>query len=76
MARLPRAKGQSRFCAGGGEIVLNDPQLPNSIREISMRNVRLGSGSADFTLAREGTKVRLAETSGHLAVSLAAKLTY
>jgi hypothetical protein len=58
------------------EIVLNDPQLPKSIRVISVRNVRLGSASGDFTLAREGARVWLAETSGDLAVSLGGKLTY
>jgi glycogen debranching enzyme len=64
------------FNPGAGEIVLNDPQLPKSIRVISVRNVRLGSTSADFMLERDGARVWLAQTSGDLAVSLGGKLTY
>ena len=55
-------------------IVLNDPQLPGSIREISVRNVRLGAARADFTLARGGAGVHVAGASGDLTVSLGSKL--
>jgi glycogen debranching enzyme len=76
MSQLVQSLLGLSFNPGASEIALNDPQLPKSIREISVRNVRLGSASADFTLARDGTSVRLTDTSGDLAVSLGGKLTY
>jgi glycogen debranching enzyme len=58
------------FDPGAREIVLNDPQLPRSIARISVRNLRLGTARAGFTLAREDATARLIETSGDLAVRL------
>ena len=48
----------------------NDPQLPDSVREIRLRNLRVGAAGADFTLVRDGAHVRLTEASGGLSVSL------
>jgi len=49
---------------------LTNPQLPDSIREIRVRNLRVGAAGADFTHVREGARVRLAKASGDLSVSL------
>jgi glycogen debranching enzyme len=61
------------FDPSAGAVLLHDPQLPSSVREIRVHNVRLGTARADFALARDGARVCLMETSGDLPVSLGGK---
>ncbi|MBO0766588.1 MAG: amylo-alpha-1,6-glucosidase, partial [Hyphomicrobiaceae bacterium] len=58
------------FDASGPRVRLSRPSLPNSIGEITLRNLTLGGGRADFTVRRHGRtcSVHMLRSTGGLDV--------
>ena len=60
------------FDAARGEIRLRDPQLPDFLNEVLLRDLRLGPSSVDLRVRRHGNEVSLevVRTRGQIQVSI------
>lgn len=60
------------FDPSAGKVELWDPFLPTSVKEICVRNLRIGASSADFVISRNDGKpsLRVLRTTGQLSVLL------
>jgi glycogen debranching enzyme len=57
-----------------GELRLRNPSLPKFLREVTVRNLKVGDGSVDFTVRRDGSVVSVSvlRSNGPIEVSVLA----